>query len=116
LFPDPAWWNGWASIGGLRRAGRRARTMLTVLISVGVKLMAGMRTRHRAPWMSWWSAFWDGPHMHCDSPIRFNHSCPDLGKNDFTIWTYEIIVSFCNMRPDNLDMKKGLPNQILHSL
>lgn len=60
--------------------------------------------------------FWDRPHVHSDRPIWFNHSLPYLRKNDLSIRTYQVIVSFSYMTPDHFNMHEGLLDQFFHAL
>ena len=56
------------------------------------------------------------PHMHGNSPVRFDHSFPNLRKDDLTIRSNKVIVTFSHVRPNYINMKKCLPDKFFHSL
>lgn len=63
--------------------------------------------------------FWllgDGPHVHGDGPIRFHNSFPDLRKDDIAIRAHEIIMALRDVRSNDFDVKKGLLDEVFHSL
>lgn len=69
----------------------------------------------------WWPCllrFWlrHGPHVHRDSPIWLNHGLPDLGENDLSIWTDQIIVTLVNVWTDDINVQECLFDELFHSL
>ena len=56
------------------------------------------------------------PHMHRDRPIWLDHGLPYLGKDDFAIWSYQIIMALRYMLTKKIHMHECLSYQLLHTL
>lgn len=56
------------------------------------------------------------PHAHADLPTRLDRLLPHHGEDDLAVGPYQVVVAFLNMRADNLDVRKGLLDEIFHTL
>lgn len=56
------------------------------------------------------------PHAHADLPTRLDCLLPHHGEDDLAVGPYQVVVAFLNMRADNLDVRKGLLDEIFHAL
>lgn len=56
------------------------------------------------------------PHAHADLPTRLDRLLPHHGEDDLAVGPYQVVVAFLNMRADNLDVRKGLLDEIFHAL
>lgn len=56
------------------------------------------------------------PHAHADLPTRLDRLLPHHGEDDLAVGPYQVVVAFLNMRADNLDVRKGLFDEIFHTL
>lgn len=57
-----------------------------------------------------------GPHMHCDGPIRLDHSFPNLGQDDLSVRAYQVIMALLYMGTNNVNVLERLLDQVLHAL
>jgi hypothetical protein len=63
-----------------------------------------------------WLGLIHRPHVHRDVPVWLDDLLPYRRKNDFSIRPYQIIETFLYTRADNLDVKEGLLDELLHTL
>lgn len=56
------------------------------------------------------------PHVHRDCPVWLDDLVPDLWENDLPIWPEQIIVTGLYVRSDDIDVKEGLLDELLHTL
>lgn len=79
-----------------------------------------MIERNLLRWWWWWQwvvlGLGHGPHVHRDGPVGLDHSLPHLGQNDLTIRPDKIVVALMYVRADDVDVKKGLFDELFHAL
>lgn len=56
------------------------------------------------------------PHVHRDCPVRLDDLVPDLRENDLPVWPEQIVVAGLDVRSDDIDVKEGLLDELLHTL
>lgn len=56
------------------------------------------------------------PHAHAYLPTRLDRLLPHHREDDLAVGPYQVVVAFLNMRADNLDVRKGLLDEIFHTL
>lgn len=54
--------------------------------------------------------------MHCHRCVGLNHILPDPRQYYVAIGPYQIIMSLCNVRANNINVKESLSDKIFHAL
>jgi hypothetical protein len=52
--------------------------------------------------------FGHGPHVHGDRPVRLDHCLPDLGKDDLSVRSNQVIMTIMNMGTDDFHVQESL--------
>lgn len=73
-----------------------------------------VRINHLRLFLLWWLGH--RPHVHGDGPVGLDNNLPNLRKNNLTVRSDEIIVTFVDVGTDHIDMKESLLDEFFHSL
>lgn len=56
------------------------------------------------------------PHVHRDGPVGLDDLLPNAGKDYLAIGGDQVIVTFLDVRTDDIDVQEGLLDELLHAL
>lgn len=103
---------------GKHGAGRKVRSsrIMATALSMGVARSRTALARHHSRRHPRPRHPLHGPHVHRDGPVGLHHLLPDRGEDDLAVGGDQVVVALLHLRTDNLDVQKGLLDELLHTL